>query len=205
MVKLTPDQILSIIPASGARAETYAAPLSEAADRFTISTPARLAAFLAQVAHESGSLAHVVENLNYSAAGLQATWPKRFDDRLAASCARNPERIANIVYANRLGNGDDETGHGWKYRGRGLIQVTGLANYSACGSALDLPLLAQPELLELPSAAAMSAAWFWSTNGLNALADRGEFDAITHRVNGGANGATERQEFYDRAKRVLGA
>lgn len=120
---------------------------------------------------------------------------------LAIAVARKPEQIANIVYGNRMGN--NALGDGWKYRGRGLIQITGKYNYSACGEALGLDLIAQPELLEKPQHACISAAWFWATNGLNTLADAGKFEAITQRINGGQNGAADRQALYYRALKVL--
>ena len=115
--------------------------------------------------------------------------------------ARKPQLIASIVYGNRMGN--TAPGDGWKYRGRGLIQITGKGNYRACGEALGLELVAEPELLEKPQHACMSAAWFWATNGLNTLADAGDLYQITQRINGGQNGATDRQALYTRALKVL--
>lgn len=129
------------------------------------------------------------------------TWPSRFDLVRAAAAARKPEQIANIVYAGRMGN--TEPGDGWKYRGRGLFQVTGRANYAACGEALGLDLINQPTLLEQPQYAAMSAAWFWSMKDLNTLADKGDFVKITRRINGGLNGQADRQGLYDKALKVL--
>ena len=175
--------------------------LNVAMNKFAIVTRLRIAAFIAQVGHESGQLTRLVENLNYSAEGLMKTWPSRFDLVRATAAARKPEQIANIVYAGRMGN--TEPGDGWKYRGRGLIQITGRANYAACGEALGLDLLSKPELLELPQYAAMSAAWFWSTKGLNTLADKGDFVKITRRINGGLNGQADRQGLYDKALKVL--
>jgi putative chitinase len=159
--------------------------------------------FLAQVGHESGQLRTLVENLNYSAEGLVRTWLKRFNLVTATAVARKPEQIANIVYASRLGNGPAATGDGWRYRGRGLIQVTGWVNYQACGSALDLDLLSKPELLEQPEYAALSAALYWSSNELNELADAGKLEAITQRINGGQNGAADRLTIYQRALMIL--
>jgi putative chitinase len=170
---------------------------------FKIDSRLRVAAFLAQVGHESDQLRTLVENLNYSAEGLIRTWPKRFNLTTATAVARKPEQIANIVYASRLGNGPVVTGDGWRYRGRGLIQVTGWVNYQACGSALSLDLLTKPELLEQPVYAALSAAWFWSSNGLSELADAGRFEAITCKVNGGLNGQADRLAIYNRALDVL--
>ena len=153
------------------------------------------------VGHESGQLTRLVENLNYSADVLRKTWPSRFDVELAKAVARKPEQIANIAYGNRMGN--TVPGDGWRYRGRGLIQITGKNNYRSCGEVLGLDLIAQPELLEKPQDACMSAALFWSSRGLNTLADAGKFNTITSRINGGQNGAADRQELYARALKVL--
>ncbi|GFM74065.1 glycoside hydrolase [Pseudomonas cichorii] len=198
---ITVQQLQKILPAAGAKATVFAPALNAAMSRYQISTSLRIAAFIAQIGHESGQLSRVTENLNYSAKGLMATWPNRFDEKTAAEYARQPERIANVVYGARLGN--TAKGDGWKYRGRGLIQVTGLTNYEACGEALGLDLLNHPELLEQPEHAAMSAAWFWDRARLNGLADKGDFLLITKRINGGTNGLAEREEFYVRASRVL--
>ena len=200
---ITAQQLLKILPNAGPVAGVFVSALNDAMARYKIDNRLRVAAFLAQVGHESGQLRTLVENLNYSAEGLVRTWPRRFNLLTATNCARKPEQIANIVYASRLGNGPAATGDGWKYRGRGLIQVTGWVNYQACGSALSLDLLTKPELLEQPAYAALSAAWFWSSNGLNELADAGKFEAITQRINGGQNGAADRLAIYQRALKVL--
>lgn len=145
----------------------------------------------------------VVENLNYSADALRRTWPSRFMPELAMQVSRQPERIANIVYGGRMGN--VEPGDGWKYRGRGLIQITGRDNYAACSKALfgDDRLLRNPELLEQPEWACMSAAWFWDSRGLNSLADKGDIVGITKKINGGTNGLEDRKALYDKALKVL--
>lgn len=204
MDRITHQQLLQILPNAGPVAGVFVSALNDAMARFKIEGRKRVAAFLAQVGYESGQLRTLVENLNYSAEGLIRTWPKRFNLMTAAAVARKPEQIANIVYASRLGNGSAVTGDGWRYRGRGLIQVTGLANYQACGSALSLDLLARPELLEQPEYAALSAAWFWSSNGLNELADAGRFEAITQRINGGLNGQSDRLKLWMKALALLG-
>lgn len=196
---ITSQQLLQIFPNAGPVAGVFVSALNDAMARFKIQGPLRVAAFLAQVGHESGQLRTLVENLNYSAEGLIRTWPKRFNLVTASAVARKPEQIANIVYASRLGNGPAVTGDGWRYRGRGLIQITGWVNYQACGSALGLDLIAHPELLEQPEHAAMSAAWFWSVNGLNELADAGQFDKVTRKINGGLNGQAERVALHNRA------
>ncbi|MGG2485250.1 glycoside hydrolase family 19 protein [Pseudomonas aeruginosa] len=206
---ITEQQLLQILPNAGHRAGFFVPALNAAMGRFGITSPVRIAAFLAQVGHESSQLTRLVENLNYSAQGLAATWPSRYlgpdgqPNALALRLARNPRAIANNAYASRNGNGDEDSGDGWRFRGRGLLQVTGRSNYRAAGAGLGQPLEQEPELLEQPEWAAISAAWWWSTHGLNELADRGEFAAITRRINGGLNGQAERLQLWERAKRVL--
>ena len=198
---ITAQQLLQILPNAGQVAGVFVPVLNTAMSRYQIVGVKRIAAFIAQVGHESGHLTRLVENLNYSADALRRNWPSRFSVELASAVARKPEQIANIAYGNRMGN--SATGDGWKYRGRGLIQITGKNNYRACGEALGLDLIMQPELLEKPQYACMSAAWFWATNGLNTLADAGKLDAITQRINGGHNGAANREELCARALKVL--
>ena len=198
---ITEQQLLQILPNAGRQAGVFVPVLNTAMNRYGIVGTARAAAFIAQVGHESGQLMRLVENLNYSAEGLMKTWPSRFDLVRATAAARNPEQIANIVYGGRMGN--TAPGDGWKYRGRGLIQVTGKTNYAACGEALGVDLINQPELLERPQYAALSAAWFWSVNGLNTLADAGDLKGVTRRINGGLNGQADRQALYDKALKVL--
>ena len=198
---ITAQQLLQILPNAGPVAGVFVPVLNTAMNRYQIVGSKRVAAFIAQVGHESGQLTRLVENLNYSADVLRKTWPSRFDVDLASAVARKPAQIANIAYSNRMGN--TATGDGWKYRGRGLIHITGKNNYRECGEALGLDLIAHPELLEKPQHACMSAAWFWATNGLNTLADAGTFEAITQGVNGGQNGAADRQTLYAKALKVL--
>lgn len=185
-------------------AAKWAPHLEAACAKYEINTEERVAAFLAQCAHESGHFKAVEENLNYGAEGLMKTWPKRFDATTAAACARKPELIANRVYASRMGNGDVASGEGWKYRGRGLIQLTGKDNYNRFSQATGKPeILTQPELLAQPELAALSAAWFWSSNGLNAMADKGDMVAMTKRINGGTIGLADRQALYQQAMTAL--
>ncbi len=198
---ITVQQLLQVLPNAGQVAGVFVPVLNTAMSGYQIVGTKRIAAFVAQVGHESGHLVRLVENLNYSADALRRTWPSRFNAELASTAARKPEQIANIAYGKRMGN--TEQGDGWKYRGRGLIQITGKNNYRACGEALGLYLIAQPELLEKPQHACMSAAWFWATNGLNTLVDAGKFDAITQRINGGQNRAADRQALYAKALKVL--
>lgn len=206
---MTPEQLKLILPACR-DARFWAREFDQAnLPAYGLTTPRRMAAFVAQVGHESASLSRLVENLSYSLRGLMATWPNRFpDERSAQPFARNPIRLANYVYANRLGNGSPESGDGWRYRGRGLIQVTGKANYEAAGEALGLPLGARPDLLESPGHAVRSAAWFWQSRHLNELADAGTleaFEGITRRINGGLNGLAERVALWHKAREVLHA
>jgi len=165
----------------------------------------RIAAFLAQCAHESGNLAVLHENLNYKAEGLTKIFHKYFPDMETASeYAHNPEKIANRVYANRMGNGDEDSGEGFKYCGRGLIQLTGKQNYTYCGQSLEVDLLDDPSYLETPEGAARSAAWFWDSRDLNDLADEGDMKTITKKINGGFIGLEERIDNYETALAALG-
>ncbi len=194
-------QLLKSVCTSCRTPDLWAPLLNQAADKYAINTQERMAAWLAQLAEESGEFNRLVENLNYSAEGLRATWPKRFTPALAAECARKPERIANVVYGGRMGNTlpDD----GWRYRGRGLAQLTGRDNYEAASMALDRPLLDSPELLETPAVAAGAAGWFWQSRGLNALADAEQFDEIVQRWNGGHTGLDKRRLYWQNFKKVL--
>ena len=206
MPPLTEQQLLQILPNARPVAGIFLPALNRAMARYKIDSPVRVAVFLAQVGHESGQLRNLVENLNYSAEALVRTWPSRFTATSAAVCARQPEKIANVVYSGRMGN--TRPGDGWRYRGRGLIQLTGRVNYAAAGAGLGLPLEDNPELLEQPEHAAMSAAWWWSTHGLNELADAGRFQDIGSVINTGKpgrvpHGAAERKALYDRALKVL--
>ncbi|HBP6274343.1 TPA: glycoside hydrolase family 19 protein [Pseudomonas aeruginosa] len=206
---ITESQLLYVLPRCRPVVGIFLPALNRAMLQFVILGVARQSAFLAQVGHESAQLTRLVENLNYSAQGLANTWPSRYrgadgqPNALAQRLARNPRAIANNAYASRNGNGDGASGDGWQYRGRGLLQITGRSNYRAAGAGLGQPLEAEPELLEQPEFAALSAAWWWSTHGLNELADRGEFAAITRRINGGLIGQAERMALWERAKRVL--
>lgn len=205
----------SLLEALGIRHATVQAwlpHLRHAAHRYHIdTTPRRLAAWLATIAHESARLTAVVENLNYSAEGLAATWPARYADMTgqpnatARRIARHPEQIANLTYAGRMGNGTAGSGDGWHFRGRGLIQITGLDNYAASGEALGLDLIDHPEQLEQPHYAALSAAEWWAREGCNQIADTGDMAAITRRVNGGLNGLDDRLKLYATALAHLGS
>lgn len=202
---ISKEQLNQIMPkASGENLEKYCQPLNEAMAKFQINTIKRIAAFIAQLAHESGSLKYSIEGLNYSTSGLVTTWPRIFPTvEIAQKYSHNPQAIANKAYANRMGNGDEASGEGWKYRGRGPIQITGKDNYTECGQGIGADLVNHPELLEGPVCGAMSAAWFWNNRNLNQFADEDEFVKITKRINGGINGLTDREAFWARAKEVL--
>jgi putative chitinase len=157
----------------------------------------RAAHFFAQTAHESGNFKAFSENLNYGAKGLRGIFGKYFPtDALAKAYERQPQKIANRVYANRMGNGDEASGDGWRYRGRGLKQLTGKDNYTRCGQGLGLDLVANPDLLLTPEGASLSAAWFWSVNKCGPIADSGDFVALTKKINGGTIGLEDRQKRY---------
>ncbi len=168
--------------------------------------PSRAAGFLAQLAHESGGFNAVVENLNYSAAGLRKTFSKYFPtDELAAQYARKPEMIANRVYANRMSNGPEASGDGWKFRGRGLIQLTGRHNYTRFAEGLGITLDETIAYLETPEGAVSSAGWFWDNNDLNNYCDRDDFVGLTKRINGGTIGLADRKHHYEVALNALKA
>lgn len=227
-MNLTPAIIQVGCGTTPALATSWLSALQPACAEFNISNPLRTAAFLATIGVESGHLSTLVENLNYSADGLANTWPARYStgqktvatptssarwipNAQAIGLARDPESIANNCYAGRNGNGDEASGDGWLYRGRGPIQQTGRANYAACAAATGLDLVNHPELLEQPLDGAVSAAWFWSSRNLNSLADAGKFLAISRAVNLGnpnspstPNGWAERQALYTAACKALG-
>jgi putative chitinase len=164
----------------------------------------RIASFLAQVAHESGGFNFTKENLNYSADGLQKVFGKYFPNAdTATAYARQPEKIANKVYANRMGNGDEASGDGYKYCGRGLIQLTGKNNYTKYAAAVKKELTEAVSYLETPAGAVSSAGWFWSTNNLNDYADKDDIIGMTKRINGGTNGLDDRTALYKTALAAL--
>jgi putative chitinase len=182
-MSVTQDQLVNILPNARTQAGVFVSALNAAMERFRINTPKRIAAFLAQVGHESGQLRYVRELGNNQ-------YLSKYDTG---------------TLALRLGNTPEADGDGQKYRGRGLIQITGRSNYRQCSLSLfgDERLLSLPELLEQPQWAAESAAWFWEQNGLNELADRDQFNTITRRINGGLNGLQDRLEIWARARAVL--
>jgi len=178
-------------------------PLENTFAKYEINTPQRQAAFIGQCAHESGNFKVLQENLNYSADGLMKTWPSRFSTiEIANQYARQPAKIAGKVYNGRLGNTSEEEAA--KYLGRGLIQLTGRENYANCGFSIGADLLADPTLLLEPRYAALSAGWFWNKKGLNSLADSGDIETMTKRINGGLIGLDDRKAKIAKAEQVLG-
>jgi len=178
-------------------------PLNEAFQKYDINTPKRQAAFIGQCAHESGNFTKLEENLNYSPERLTKVWPSRFPDLATATkYGYNPQALANKVYAGRLGN--NQEGDGWKYHGRGLIQLTGRENYERCGSSLGVDLIGNPDWLLNLKYAALSAGWFWNRKGLNELADQQEHGMITKRINGGTLGLDDRLQKTTKALAALG-
>lgn len=187
-----PDSIIAEIPS--------------VSNKFGVNTGLRLAHFLAQTGHESGGFKVFSENLNYGAKGLVGIFGKYFTAESAAAYERKPEKIANIVYANRMGNGNQASGEGYKFRGRGAIQLTGKENYTAFDKTVEDDILANPDLVATKYPL-LSAAWFWNKNGLNAIADTGATDEvvtkITKRVNGGTIGLPDRIKHFNEFHNLL--
>jgi putative chitinase len=181
-------------------------PLNEVFERFGISTPRQQAAFIAQCGHECGSFRILEENLNYRAATLMKLWPKRFPTQEVANAyEKNPKKIANMVYASRMGNRDESSGDGYRFRGRGCIQLTGHANYFHAGKALGIDFVADPDLVGTPKYAALTAGWFWSTHNCNVLAEAADWVGLTKKINGGTIGLDDRIKHTNEALAVLQA
>lgn len=180
-------------------------PLNETFARFDISTPLRQAAFIGQCGHECAQFKILEENLNYRAEALMKLWPKRFDAAKAQQCARNPKLIANTVYSNRMGNRDEASGDGHRFRGRGAIQLTGHSNYYHASQALGVDFVKEPDLVATPKYAALTAGWFWDTHKLNRFADSQDWVTLTKRINGGTIGLDDRIKHINHALSVLNA
>ena len=180
-------------------------PLEDTFAKYGIDTPKRQAAFIGQCGHESNSFKVLEENLHYSAQALMRVWPSRFDQATADKYANNPEMIANKVYGGRADLGNSQDGDGWKFHGRGVIQLTGRSNYQVCGDALGQPFTSQPELLLEPEWACLSAGWFWNKKSLNALAESEDWTTMTKRINGGTLGLDDRINRIHKAMDILGA
>ena len=185
--------------------EGYIEPLNTVAGYYEMTAnPARLAGFLAQIGHESGGFNFIKENLNYSAKGLRSIFGKYFPtDELAKQYERQPAKIANRVYGNRMGNGPEESGDGYKFCGRGLIQLTGKQNYTRLANDLGISIDDTIAYLETPNGAVASAGWFWDNNNLNQYCDRNDFITLTKRINGGTIGLADRQHHYAEAMEYL--
>lgn len=203
MSELTLDVLKACLPqAKQERLAMFLEGLNETFEHFEINTPARKAMFIAQTAHESGNFNAVEENLNYQAKALMAFWPKKFAG-VADEYARKPEKIANRAYCDRMGNGPEASGEGFKYRGRGLIQLTGKDNYRACGKALGLDLLTDPDQVAKNPVAVLSAGWFWDTRKLNQWADKEDVTTVTKKINGGTIGLADRTAHFHHILEVL--
>lgn len=203
MTELTLQQLQQLLPRNSHVKHWHSA-LAKLLPDYEINTPQRIAAFIAQCAHESGGFTALRENLNYRAATLRKIFPKYFpSDELAQQYAGKQAAIANLVYANRMGNGPPESGDGYRYCGRGLIQLTGRDNYSWFAASLGIGVEEAAEYLETFEGAAQSACWFWETNNLNQWADSGDILTLTKRINGGTIGLEDRIKHYEHALHVL--
>jgi putative chitinase len=204
-MNITNEQLSQMLDGKNPNVDVWVEALNAIIPLYDINTPRRVAAFIAQAAHESANFTRLRENLNYSASGLMSTWPKRFNQQTAQAYARQPEKIANKVYANRMGNGDETSGDGWRFKGRGLFQITGHDNYLAFSTDAfgDDRLLTDSAYVETPEGAIKSACWYWNKNNLNDLADVGNIKDMTWRINGGYLGLEERQRHYTAALNVL--
>jgi putative chitinase len=204
---LTQSQLAQLIPSNPYVSQWHNA-MSRCLPDYDINSPRRVAAFVAQCAHESGNFRFLKENLNYKWQTLRKIFPKYFPtDELAQQYANRQNRaeaIANKVYANRMGNGDEASGDGYRYCGRGLIQLTGKNNYQSFALSIDTPIEEIPEYLETFEGAVQSGCWFWETNNLNVWADNGDIKELTRRINGGFIGLDDRIKHYNHALHVLG-
>lgn len=178
--------------------------LNETFERFGIDTPKKQAAFIGQCGHECGNFKVLEENLNYRAETLCKLWPKRFPSlEFAKQYERQPRKIANSVYSNRMGNRDEASGDGFRFRGRGCIQLTGHSSYYHAGKALGVDFVMEPDLVSTPKYAALTAGWFWSTHNCNEIAERGDWTQLTKKINGGTIGLDDRIKHINHALEVL--
>jgi len=204
---ITQEQLKQLLPKNPYVQHWHSA-LDQLLPEYEIDTPQRIAAFVAQCAHESGGFTALVENLNYRWQSLRKVFPKYFpNDQIAQDYAGRPnkqEAIANRIYASRMGNGDEASGDGFRFRGRGLIQLTGRHNYTWFAASLEISPEEATEYLTTFEGAAQSACWFWETNKLNQWADKGDILTLTKRINGGTIGLDDRIKHYEHALHVLG-
>ena len=206
MIQLTAEKLDLILPNvyGTATLQKFIPALNKVIREVPLDSKERVAAFIAQIGHESGEFQTVMENLNYSAQGLRSTFPKYYGSvKSAQPHARQPQKIANYVYQNRMGNGPESSGDGWKFRGRGLIQITGRNNYTALAKYLGKTIDQTIAYLETPEGAVVSAAWYWRVNNLRDLEERNEFVMLTRKINGGTNGLEHRKLLYERALSIL--
>lgn len=190
--------LLKIVAPNNSELSAWAPAIRAACSRYNINTVRQVASFIAQASHESGGYRVLVENLNYRAERLVQVWPSRFRNvQAAASYANNPEKLANLVYANRMGNGDERSGDGFKFRGRGLIQLTGRDNYRAFANSIGKSIDDVPAYMETKDGAAMSAAWFFDSRGIGRLAETPGVEDETRAINGGVNGLEERRALFN--------
>lgn len=194
-MNITSDALSKVMPRAP---RAWLDALISSLPKSTIDTPNEIASFVAQVAHESSEFTRLQEDLSYSAKRIMEVWPKRFPTlRDAEPYARRPEMLANRVYSDRMGNGDNQSGDGWNFKGRGPIMITGRDNYTRCGKHCGVDLLSQPELLLMPEVGIQSALWFWLVKRLDELDDDKDVRLETGRINGGAVGLKERQAYFD--------
>lgn len=207
-MELTLEQLQQLLP-NNPQVDHWHQALSQHLPNYEINTPRRIAAFIAQCSHESGGFVVLKENLNYKAVTLRKIFPKYFPDvAIANAYANRPDKqqaIANRIYANRMGNGPEESGDGFRYCGRGLIQLTGKQNYTSFAASLGIPVEQASEYLQTLEGAVESACWFWKTNQLNQWADKGDIVTLTKKINGGTIGLDDRINHYEHALNVLGA
>ena len=201
-MEITQQQLSAMLPGNPC-IENWCNALNKILPDYDITTPARIAAFIAQTAHESGGYTALKENLNYRAESLCRVWPRYFDASTAQLYAHQPEQIANRAYAKRMGNGDEASGDGWRFCGRGLLQITGRNNYQAFADSIKTNIAEVPAFLQTFEGAVQSACWFWETNGLNQWADSRNIEKMTQIINGGQLGIDDRKSRYNHALQIL--
>ncbi len=200
-MKLTPDRLRQALPLAPI---AWLVSLCHLNPRWEINSPARVAAFIGQLAHESGQFHRLTESLSYTAKRLLEVWPRRFPTLDSAQpYAHNPVKLANLVYADRLGNGNEASGDGYRFRGRGPIQLTGKANYGAASKAIGVDLIADPGAVLTPRVGLDAAGWFWKSKKLNELADVRDYEGMTKRINGGLLGLSARIEWMMKIEDML--
>ena len=200
---LTPEKLKRILPNNSNINDWYDSLIKILPD-YEIDTEKRVSAFLAQTAHESANYTRLIENLNYSAKRLMEVWPKRFPTMsIAKQYERNPQKLGNFTYANRMGNGPVESGDGYEYRGRGLIQITGKSNYESFGESIGISSKDAAEYMETFDGAVHSTCWFWEVNKLNSYSDKGDIRNQTIKINGGTNGLSDRVNRYLKYLKIL--